>query len=123
MGREARARCRPPREPRPGQLRDVHAPGVLRVEIGVARVETQVGERPKFQLALQTLGARGAEVKRVELPVEPDQVREVVVEKSGRDFDPIFPRELLDTDLPAELFFGIELELVPENLVLAARRP
>src|SRR6266699_3980403 len=41
---------------------------------------------------------------------------------SHTDSHSIFPKPLLDADIPTEVFFRFESEIIPENLVLAARR-
>jgi len=51
-----------------GQLRDIGRGCLLRLEIGVARRQGQVLDRSRVQFRLDPLGARGAEIKRIEKP-------------------------------------------------------
>src|SRR5207244_7200507 len=53
---------------------------------------------------------------------ETDYVRQVVVKISHANGDAILPKLLPDTDVPPEIAFRFQSEIVPENFVLTARR-
>ena len=55
-------------------------------------------------------------------PVEPNHVRQIVVKVGQADVNAILPKLLSDADVPAEIFFRFQIEVVSENFVLTARR-
>lgn len=72
--------------------------------------------------SVDPLSARGAEVERIEKPVEPDYILKIVLEVGGTKNDSIVPKRLRHPRVEAANFFRIEIEVVPENLVLTGRR-
>lgn len=72
--------------------------------------------------SVDPLSARGAEVERIEKPVESDYILKIVLEVGGTKNDSIVPKRLRHPRVEAANFFRIEIEVVPENLVLTGRR-
>src|SRR5206468_11599027 len=61
-------------------------------------------------------------IERVKQPVKSNHVREVVVKICEAHIHTILPQLLSDSDVPAEVLFRFQAEIVSENFVLTARR-
>src|SRR5207249_4811371 len=117
--------ARPARQTRALQLRNVRRRSLFRVEVGVAGREKQIGDRLGPQFRLQSLRFGCAEVERVEQPVKSNHVRQVIMKISRTQSDApatAGPEPLFDTDIPPEIFLRLQSKIIPENLVLTARR-
>src|SRR6266576_4418618 len=90
--------------------------------MGVAGGENKIGNWLCAQFCFKSLRFRRAEIQRLELAVESNQVRQVVVKISGPNRDSVFPEPLFDADVPAEIFFRPQSKVHPKNFVLTARR-
>ncbi len=74
------------------------------------------------QLRFEPLRFGCAKIERLEKPVKADHVRKVVVKIGQPDGDPILPEPLFHANVPAQIVFRFQSEIVPENFVLTARR-
>src|SRR5947208_3473750 len=110
------------RQSRAGQLRYVCGVSLLCLEIGVARTQIEACDWRGAQLGFHALSFRRAEIQRSKLPVETDDIGQIVVKVSRADYDPPLPKSLFNPSVPAEIFFRVQSKIHPENFVLAARR-
>ena len=74
------------------------------------------------QFCFQPLGFGRTKIERVKKPVKPDNVREVVVKVREARIHAILPQLLSDSDVPTEVLFRFQAEVVSENFVLTAWR-
>src|SRR6266513_5470430 len=112
---------RPPRQASAWRLRDVGSAKFFRVEISIGRNQFEFIEWPRPQLAFDTLRSRFPQVQRFKQAIESDDVGQIIVEISRAESDPLVPKSLLDSCVPAEIAFRFQPEIVAENLVLTAR--
>src|SRR5439155_25030768 len=88
----------------------------------MSRCKNQDPDVLRTQLCFEPLRFGRVDVKCLEDPVESDHVRQVIVKISHANGDAILPKLLPDTDVPPEIVFRFQSEIVPENFVLTARR-
>ena len=104
------------------RLRNVGRGSFLRLEVGVARLEDKISNWLRAQFGLESLRFGCAEIQRFKLAVKSDHVRQIVVKISCAERGSIFPEPLLESDVPAKIFFRLKVKVVAENFVLTARR-
>ena len=75
-----------------------------------------------MHLEFQTLRPRRAKIQRIEQSVEPNDVRQIIVEIGRADPDATIAKALLDSHVETAIALGIQIEIVSENLILTARR-
>src|SRR6266480_5283952 len=112
---------RPPWQASAWRLRDIGSAQFFRVEISIGRNQFEFIEWPRSQLAFDTLRSRFPQVERFKKSIESDDVRQVIVEISRAESNPLVPKPLLDSCVPAEIAFRFESEIHSENLILTAR--
>ncbi len=114
--------ARPARQTRALRLRDVRVVGLFRLEISVTRGKNEILDRRCAQFRLHALRFRSPEIQRLEKSVESDHVRQIVVKISRADRYTPIPKSLLNARVPSKILFRIEIGVVSENFILAARR-
>ena len=115
--------ARPARQTRALRLRNVRRRCFLRVQIRIARREDEIGNRLRTQLRFEPLRFSRAEVERLEKSVESDHVRQVIVKIGQANRHATAAQSsCLDANVPTQIVFRFQSEIVPENFVLTAWR-
>src|SRR6266568_8376527 len=98
------------------------AKSLFRLEVGVSRRQNEIGNWLGAQFCFKPLGFGRTKIERVKKPVKPDNVREIVVKVGEARVHAILPQLLSNSDVPTEVLFRFQAEVVSENFVLTARR-
>ena len=116
--------ARPAWQPCALRLRNISRGSFFRVEVRVGHGENKLGNwlRPKFRF--QSLRLRSAEIEEcLEKTVEADpRSRSMIAEAGQARTDATIPELLPDSNVPAQIAFRLQSEVVPENFILTARR-